>query len=173
MSDQSQGPGWWLASDGRWYPPESAPAAPPVAPAEPAWSPTGEPAGPWGSSTAPPAWGAPPPGYGYGYGAAGPAWGPPPLPSVNGMATASLVCGILGAVPCLGVNGLLAIVALVLGVIVVRRINAGTAAPDGRGMAIAGIVLGTVGTVLLLLWVTALVLGANESALAATIGTWS
>ncbi len=25
MSDVSQGPGWWLASDGKWYPPESAP----------------------------------------------------------------------------------------------------------------------------------------------------
>lgn len=24
MSEQSQGPGWWLASDGRWYPPETA-----------------------------------------------------------------------------------------------------------------------------------------------------
>ena len=23
MSDQSQGPDWWIASDGRWYPPES------------------------------------------------------------------------------------------------------------------------------------------------------
>ena len=22
MSDTSQGPGWWLASDGKWYPPE-------------------------------------------------------------------------------------------------------------------------------------------------------
>jgi hypothetical protein len=31
VSDQSQGSGWWLASDGKWYPPESAPAvqAPP------------------------------------------------------------------------------------------------------------------------------------------------
>src|SRR5690242_19736169 len=29
MSDESQGPGWWLASDGKWYPPESAPGAPP------------------------------------------------------------------------------------------------------------------------------------------------
>ncbi len=27
MSDVSQGPGWWLASDGKWYPPESAPGA--------------------------------------------------------------------------------------------------------------------------------------------------
>ena len=31
MSDQSQGPGWWLASDGRWYPPEQHPSAPPAA----------------------------------------------------------------------------------------------------------------------------------------------
>ncbi len=31
MSEVSQGPGWWLASDGRWYPPEQAPGvAPPV-----------------------------------------------------------------------------------------------------------------------------------------------
>lgn len=26
MSDTSQGPGWWQASDGKWYPPEQAPA---------------------------------------------------------------------------------------------------------------------------------------------------
>lgn len=32
MSDTSQGPGWWQASDGKWYPPEQAPtAAAPVA----------------------------------------------------------------------------------------------------------------------------------------------
>jgi len=35
MSDQQQGPGWWLASDGRWYPPESHPAAPIGAPSPP------------------------------------------------------------------------------------------------------------------------------------------
>jgi hypothetical protein len=29
MSDTSQGPGWWLASDGRWYPPHLAPGAQP------------------------------------------------------------------------------------------------------------------------------------------------
>lgn len=36
MSDTSQGEGWWLAADGRWYPPEShpGPAAPPPPPAE-------------------------------------------------------------------------------------------------------------------------------------------
>ncbi|MCD9622993.1 hypothetical protein [Rhabdothermincola salaria] len=28
MSDSSQGPGWWQASDGKWYPPEQAPSGP-------------------------------------------------------------------------------------------------------------------------------------------------
>lgn len=30
MSDSPQGPGWWQASDGKWYPPESAPGATPA-----------------------------------------------------------------------------------------------------------------------------------------------
>lgn len=34
MSDLSQGPNWWLASDGKWYPPEMA-ATPPLAPPPP------------------------------------------------------------------------------------------------------------------------------------------
>ena len=33
MSDTSQGPGWWLASDGKWYPPHLAPQPPPPQPA--------------------------------------------------------------------------------------------------------------------------------------------
>lgn len=37
MSDVSQGPGWWQASDGKWYPPEQAPGAqPPSTPPGPA-----------------------------------------------------------------------------------------------------------------------------------------
>ena len=28
MSDTSQGPGWWLAADGKWYPPEQQPGEP-------------------------------------------------------------------------------------------------------------------------------------------------
>ena len=31
MSDTSQGPGWWLASDGKWYPPEQHPSRQPGA----------------------------------------------------------------------------------------------------------------------------------------------
>lgn len=30
MSDTSQGPGWWQASDGKWYPPAAVSGAPPV-----------------------------------------------------------------------------------------------------------------------------------------------
>lgn len=32
MSDVSGGPGWWLASDGKWYPPDSAKPPPPPPP---------------------------------------------------------------------------------------------------------------------------------------------
>jgi len=32
MSDQSQGPGWWVASDGKWYPPEQHPNYAPAHP---------------------------------------------------------------------------------------------------------------------------------------------
>lgn len=36
MSDTSQGPGWWLASDGKWYPPQPAATPPPAPPGPPA-----------------------------------------------------------------------------------------------------------------------------------------
>lgn len=32
MSDYSQGPGWWQASDGKWYPPQPAAGGPPPPP---------------------------------------------------------------------------------------------------------------------------------------------
>lgn len=37
MSDTSQGPGWWQASDGKWYPPEQASGSAPQA--QQAWQP--------------------------------------------------------------------------------------------------------------------------------------
>ena len=39
MSDTSQGPGWWQASDGKWYSPEQAPGAQPPAVQRPAGQP--------------------------------------------------------------------------------------------------------------------------------------
>ena len=41
VSDASEGPGWWQASDGKWYPPTAQPAAPPPPPQ-------------WGTATGPP-----------------------------------------------------------------------------------------------------------------------
>jgi uncharacterized RDD family membrane protein YckC len=68
MSDFSQGPGWWQASDGKWYPPEQAPGAQATA------APTAPP-GYGGAPGAPPAYGAPAygaPAYGGAPMAAGP-----------------------------------------------------------------------------------------------------
>lgn len=82
MSDVSRGPGWWQASDGKWYPPEQAPGGPPGgdqgrgAPGygAPGYGPPGAGApGQAGPGYAPPGQGAPgygPPGQGApGYGA--------------------------------------------------------------------------------------------------------
>lgn len=38
MSDMSQGPGWWQASDGKWYPPEQTPGGQPQAGGQPGYS---------------------------------------------------------------------------------------------------------------------------------------
>jgi hypothetical protein len=65
-------PGWWLASDGNWYPPQTAPAAQ-------------SPPAPY---SVPPAYG-PPPNAPYGYSPYA------PTQSTNGMAIASMVLGIL------------------------------------------------------------------------------
>lgn len=35
MSDAAQGPGWWQASDARWYPPEQHPDYRPPPPVQP------------------------------------------------------------------------------------------------------------------------------------------
>lgn len=95
MSDVSQGPGWWQASDGKWYSPEQVPG---TGAAEPAPEPTGfvppatesvpEPSYPGPEPTSPGTTGPPPgsgdPGYpGPGVPPPGPApsYGPPPAPS--------------------------------------------------------------------------------------------
>src|ERR1700722_9856886 len=78
MADVSQGPGWWIASDGKWYPPHLHPSAvqlppppqpyvaagPPPAATQPAWG-QQQPGGvPWSSSASsanyPPGYGPPP-----------------------------------------------------------------------------------------------------------------
>lgn len=105
MSDFSQGPGWWQASDGRWYPPQQA--APPAP-------------GPWGA--APPA-----AGYAQPYGT--PAY---QAPTTNGLAIAALVCGCLGFVTC--ISGIAAIILGHLARKQIRE-SGGTQQGDGMALA--------------------------------------
>ena len=73
---------------------------------------------------------------------------PPPIPAgprVSGMAIASLVCGLVGLL-CFGI--VLAPTAFGLGLAARRSIRSSNGWRTGDGMAIAGIVLGIVGTVL-------------------------
>ncbi|HUY66195.1 MAG TPA: hypothetical protein VMV06_05215 [Acidimicrobiales bacterium] len=70
MSDVSRGEGWWLASDLKWYPPESAgDVAPPAVPSTPESVPERGPAPPGSGTGAPPS--DPPP-------SGPPPSGPPP-----------------------------------------------------------------------------------------------
>ena len=107
MSDVNQGPGWWMASDGKWYPPHTHPdAQAPAAPTAPATTgapdsppvpepgvaatlPTQPAPGPgqlpplpgFGQVQPSPGFGppgAPPPGYGPPAAPPGPGYGPPP-----------------------------------------------------------------------------------------------
>jgi hypothetical protein len=83
MSSASQGPGWWQASDGNWYPPQQqpgyAPPRPPPPPGPPGYQPAGQAAGIPAPPPGPQPWSAPaypqypaPGGQTYGY-RAGPA----------------------------------------------------------------------------------------------------
>lgn len=134
MSDQPMGPGWWQASDGRYYPPETRTDAP-GAPAGPSD------AGPWSPDLAG--------GYQHGpyaYGAV------PPKQGTNGMAIASLVCSLLGL--CCWVT---CIAGIVLGHLALRDLNRPDNHETGRGMAIAGLVVGYVLVAIGVLYILALV----------------
>lgn len=85
------------------------------------------------------------PGYGYG------AWPPPPPTSTNGLAIASLVLGILW------LWSIGSILALIFGLVSRRQIARSAGRQTGGGLAIAGIVLGSVGIVGTILIVSLLV----------------
>lgn len=139
MSDTSQGPGWWLASDGKWYPPE-------------AW--TGPPRQSDAAGGAPSYPGGPPAGYpsGAAYpGSAGyqpygnqPYLGPR---STNGLAVASLVCSCVGiilfAVPC--------VLGIIFGFVARNQIRRSNNVQQGSGLALAGIIVGFVAIGLVIL----------------------
>jgi Domain of unknown function (DUF4190) len=82
---------------------------------------------------APPGWGGPPPGTIY-------PGAPSSAPPTSGLAVAALVTGLFFW--CCAIPG---IVAIVLGHIALEQIDDSGGVTRGRGMAIAGIVLGWVG----------------------------
>jgi len=134
MSDTAQGPGWWLASDGKWYPPELW-TGPPNA--GPAGMPTTQPSVPTSPGPAP-AYGAastPPTAPGYGqyppYGAGATA-----TPKTNGLAVASLICS------CAGLFFLPVFPGIILGFVAHSQIKRSNGMQRGDGLAIAGIIVG-------------------------------
>jgi hypothetical protein len=67
-----------------------------------------------------------------------------PLDSVQGLATTSLVTGIIGILFC---PVILSVIAIATGWIALSRIKDGTAAPDPKGLALAGVICGVIGIV--------------------------
>ncbi len=95
------------------------------------------------------------PGATLGSGAPSPGAGSArPESKTNGSATAALVFGILGLL-----IGILSVPALVFGYSARRQIDGSGGVQGGRGMAIAGIVLGWIGAVLWAVWLILLLTG--------------
>lgn len=156
MSDTSQGPGWWLASDGKWYPPElwtGPPAAGPSAPQSippanqeqapaygSAW--TARPGQPAGGPPQYPGASGPYAGAGaypaYGYGQQMPYGAPVTSKKTNGLAIASLVCSCAGIL-FFGVPGILGII---FGFVARSQIRRSNGTQGGEGLALAGIIVG-------------------------------
>ena len=145
MSDTAQGPGWWLASDGKWYPPEAWTPPADAGPAGPAPTRTSTPTFPgpapvYGSGSAAPSSGAGPFGAGrpypqHGYGTY-PVYDAAIAPKTNGLAVASLVCS------CAGLFFVPAIPGIVLGFVARAQIKRSGGGQRGDGLAVAGIIVG-------------------------------
>src|SRR3954471_16308421 len=71
----------------------------------------------------------------------------------NGFCVASLVLGIIG-IPAFCAAGIPAVLAIVFGVIGYNQVSKSGAEGGGKGMAIAGIVLGGIGCIIAVLWLS-------------------
>ncbi|MCH9719697.1 MAG: DUF4190 domain-containing protein [Actinomycetia bacterium] len=80
-----------------------------------------------------------------------PPTGPVPagsaLPKNNGLAIASLICGILGLISC-GFTLIISLAAILLGAVGRGQIRRSAGQQQGEGMAITGLILGIVGFVM-------------------------
>ncbi len=147
MSETARGSGWWQASDGRWYPPDATPGVPPPPEAASAgWS-----SPPGGSS---PAWGNPQPPGSYDPGRWGQQGGTAPYrAATNGLAVAALVLGIIGIPGVFALFNIFSVLALIFGLVSRSQIQKSGGTQGGAGMAMAGIVLGTIGIALDVIWI--------------------
>jgi len=166
VSDVAQGPGWWQASDGKWYSPEQVPGdATPSPPTPTPGIPDGT--GPLSvplpgpdAGGVSPGYGPPPGGGGFGHPPVGPGYPPmvdagygyPPggapygylaAPKTNGLAIASLVCSFF-----FWLYGIGAVLAIVFGFIARSQIKRSAGMQRGGGMALAGIIIGFAGIVI-------------------------
>ena len=78
----------------------------------------------------------------------------------NGMGVASLVLGILGLVLWFFFGWILSIIAVILGHVAKSQIDKSNGTQQGRGMAIAGLVMGWIGVGALILFIVLIIAGA-------------
>jgi Domain of unknown function (DUF4190) len=151
MSDTSAGPAWWMASDGKWYPPELWTGPPPSAGAAESAGATAIPA-PASSGSVPPlpSYAAYPTPYAgpapYATGASTYPVGVPgayayaPARATNGLSTASLICACGGIIPIF--FGIPCILGIIFGFVARSQIRRSNGAQQGSGLALAGIIVG-------------------------------
>ena len=90
------------------------------------------------------------------------------------MAIVALICGILSVIcHCVPIAGsfigfFLSVAAIVLGIIETKRIGRGEGSVKGKGMALAGIILGAVGIVFGILWIVII----SIASFAGVFGDW-
>jgi hypothetical protein len=141
MSDTSQGAGWWLASDGKWYPPETW-TGPPRAET---LTPEADPGPAAGDATAagPASYPSQPTTPAPGYPPFQPTYQMSPnvaQPRTNGLAVASLVCACAGIVPFF--FGITCVLGVIFGFVSRNQIKNSNGAQQGSGLALAGIIVG-------------------------------
>jgi len=115
----------------------------------------------YGPLSGAPGYGPPPavPGYGYGYGSGYPPYSYPyaEIPKTNGLAVASLVCSFF-----FWIYGIGALLAIVFGFIARSQIKHSGGMQRGRGMALAGIIIGFAGLVITAVVVTIVVVAVHR-----------
>jgi len=96
-----------------------------------------------------------------------PPTAPKPAAKTDGKAIASLILGIFSFAPMVG--WICAIIAIILGAMSMKKINASAGALTGKPLAIIGLILGILGLVLGLIW-TIIMIGAMAAAAVEELG---